>query len=121
MGWRVLSQTLNTITFKEVSPHATSFTWPAELTVSVIYTPQGARVDVTGRNFGFGPVQSGHVQGCVGNFMNRLQVCVRQTQDQTAPVQQSSIAAELERLVRLHQSGALSDSEFAQAKKRLLG
>jgi multidrug resistance efflux pump len=38
-----------------------------------------------------------------------------------APAAPSDTTAELERLAQLHQSGALSDEEFAAAKAKLLG
>lgn len=34
---------------------------------------------------------------------------------------ESSAASELEKLVKLHDSGALTDEEFAAAKKKILG
>lgn len=37
------------------------------------------------------------------------------------PAQQESLTEQIEKLVGLHQQGALSDEEFANAKKRLLG
>jgi Short C-terminal domain len=38
-----------------------------------------------------------------------------------APAPETDTIAELERLSRLHESGALSDEEFAAAKARVLG
>jgi Short C-terminal domain len=38
-----------------------------------------------------------------------------------APAPEADTTAELERLARLHESGALSDEEFAAAKARVLG
>ena len=38
-----------------------------------------------------------------------------------APAPEADPIAELERLARLHESGALSDDEFAAAKARVLG
>jgi hypothetical protein len=38
-----------------------------------------------------------------------------------APAPEADTIAELERLARLHESGALSDDEFAAAKARVLG
>jgi hypothetical protein len=38
-----------------------------------------------------------------------------------APAPETDTIAELERLARLHESGALSDEEFAAAKARVLG
>jgi hypothetical protein len=38
-----------------------------------------------------------------------------------APAPETDTTAELERLARLHESGALSDEEFAAAKARVLG
>ena len=37
------------------------------------------------------------------------------------PIERAGIASELEALVALHQKGALTDSEFAAAKAKLLG
>ena len=41
--------------------------------------------------------------------------------DQAAEAPPSDSIAELERLARLHESGALTDQEFAAAKARVLG
>ena len=38
-----------------------------------------------------------------------------------APAQPADSTAELERLAKLHESGALSDEEFSAAKSKLLG
>jgi hypothetical protein len=38
-----------------------------------------------------------------------------------APAPETDTIAELERLARLHESGALSDEEFAAAKARVIG
>ncbi len=37
------------------------------------------------------------------------------------PAPETDITAELQKLAQLHQQGALSDAEFAAAKKKLLG
>jgi hypothetical protein len=39
----------------------------------------------------------------------------------SAPAPETDTIAELERLARLHESGALSEEEFAAAKSRVLG
>jgi hypothetical protein len=73
---------------------------------------------------GFGPIQSGHLKGQVGNLRNRIEVGLnkeidtkKQTQSQS---QGSLLISELERLANLHEKGALTDDEFQQAKKKLL-
>jgi hypothetical protein len=45
----------------------------------------------------------------------------QQPQYQPPPAPAADPLAELERLARLHQSGALTDAEFAAMKSRLLG
>ena len=55
-------------------------------------------------------------------FLERLDGVLPQTPEPEAPTQTSdSFAAEIERISALHAQGALTDDEFAAAKKRLLG
>ena len=120
MGWRVLNRESNSIKFKEVMSQSTSFTNPCEIEVRLTESPQGTVVDVLGSNWGIGPIQSGHVEGQVGNFVNRLQVYLKQIQQQRKAPLSENFISELERLANLHKAGALTDTEFALAKQRLL-
>ncbi len=90
-------------------------TWAVKLELAVETADSGSLLLVKGSNFGFGPIQSNHVKGQVGNFMNRLQLALEQPTASGA-----GLSAELEKLSGLHQQGILTDDEFAAAKNRLL-
>ena len=120
MGWRVLSQANNSIKLKEVSPQSTSFTHAVEIEVQLAQSPEGTVVRILGRIPGFGPIQSGHLKGQVGSFVNRLNVCLQQVRQQHSQTSSNDLPSELEKVADLHKSGALTDGEYALAKQRLL-
>lgn len=107
MGWRVFNQQGNLLVIKEVASKTTSSTWPVEIQVRLTPIAQGTGVEVSGSNFGFGPIQTNHVRGQVGSFINRLRVCLQQLQAQQPIVAQqqvttgSTLISELERLERI--------------------
>jgi hypothetical protein len=119
MGWRVLDQRCDYIRLKEVAT-ALACGSPVQIDVCLTQAAQATSVDIRGGSLGFGPIQSGHVRGQVGAFVNRLQVCLRQLSQQPTPPPREQLAVDLGRLADLHRAGALTDSEFALAKQRLL-
>jgi membrane protease subunit (stomatin/prohibitin family) len=54
-------------------------------------------------------------------YNEQAQAAYAQTQAPPAAPAPADSTAELERLAKLHESGALSDREFAAAKSKLLG
>ena len=126
LGWRILDQSDSGLTCKEVLPQITSMTWPAKIEVEWRQEGSKTRLTLNGSVMGFGPLQSGHLKGEMGNLQNRIQLCLRKTASQQqrtppAPTPQSTLAGELENLARLRSQGILSDEEFANAKAKLLG
>jgi hypothetical protein len=126
-NWRVTEAGKTRLSCKEVSAQSTSFTWPAEVTIELTSNEKGTIVTMNGSIFGFGPIQSGHLQGQVGNLRNRVEIGLRkaiETKKQAQVIQQQqqsgSLITELERLASLREKGALTDDEFQQAKKKLL-
>jgi hypothetical protein len=124
VGWRVAEATDTRLRCKEVSTQSTSFTWPAEVLIELTANETNTVITMNGSISGFGPIQSGHLKGQVGNLRNRIEVGLnkeidtkKQTQSQS---QGSLLISELERLANLHEKGALTDDEFQQAKKKLL-
>jgi len=77
-------------------------------------------VNIAGRISGWGPIQSGHLKGQVGKFINQLKVCLHQVSQQQAQTLSNDLPIELKKLADLHKSGALTDDEFALAKQRVL-
>ena len=104
---------------KEVSPNALSFTWAAKVEILVEEDPAGSEVLLNGSITGLGPVQKGHLRGQVGALRNKINLAASEAvPDEGGSV--GKISDELERLAGLHQSGSLTDEEFAQAKAQLL-
>ena len=107
---------------KEVSPKATSFTWAAKVEIAIRESGAGSEVLLNGSITGMGPVQKGHLRGQVGALRNKIGLAAQDAGgDGQGGANGGEISGELERLAGLHQSGALTDEEFAQAKARLLG
>lgn len=122
LQWRVMSVSENqSLVIKEVAVQATSYNWPAEISVDLSSTKGGTRVQITSKVFGFGPIQYGHAKGQAGNFINQLQVCVRRPSKNSNSPTNVNIQDELLKLANLYKMGVLNDSEFALAKKKLLG
>ncbi len=124
-GWRVTEAGNTRLRCKEISVQSTSFTWPAEVMIELTTHETGTTITMNGSIFGFGPIQSGHLEGQVGNLRNRIEVGLNKTieskkQAQFSQQQGSPLVSELERLANLHEKGALTDDEFQQAKKKLL-
>ena len=120
LGWRLLEDDGRRLVVKEVSPKATSFTWAAKVEVVVEEDGNSSEVLLNGSITGMGPVQKGHLRGQLGALRNKIDLAA---QDAAAAGNGGSdtaeISGELERLAGLHQSGVLTDEEFAQAKAQL--
>ena len=80
LGWRVIKQSPYNITCKENSPQITSFTWPAQIEVSWSGTGGKTNLSLKGSIFGMGPIQSNHLKGQMGNLQNRIDLCLRKSQ-----------------------------------------
>jgi hypothetical protein len=122
LGWRLLEDDGRRLVVKEVSPKATSFTWAAKVEVVVEEASAGSEVLLNGSITGMGPVQKGHLRGQLGALRNKIDLAAQDAaaDDGTAGGGVGEISGELERLAGLHQSGVLTDEEFAQAKAQLL-
>lgn len=122
LGWRILKQTASSITCKEVSPNAISFTWAAEIEVSWLDQDSNTQLSFNGSIAGWGGVQSGHLKGQMGNLQNRVDLFLQKSASmQTESESQSSLSTELTKLARLHSQGILSEQEFQNAKAKLIG
>lgn len=127
LGWRILEQDDSHIVCKEeLHFKITVMTWPAQIELRWRRDGVNTQLTLNGSIAGFGPIQSGHLKGQVGNLQNRIQLCLRKSDGQLQPSAdssppQSTLASELEKLARLHSQGILSDAEFANAKAKLLG
>jgi len=122
IGWRIMEESPECITIKEVAIQSTSYNWPAKIGITMESGGSRTKVFLKGSVFGFGPIQSGHLKGQMGRFRNLLEVAAKQpAQGESSPGNApSSIGKELENLAELHSKGILSDEEFAKAKDKIL-
>jgi hypothetical protein len=130
LGWRVIEQSMTRLKCAEVKTQLASFTWPVQVEILLKGEPSGgARVTLNGSTFGLGSMQSGYLKEQVQNLRYAIEHALsRKTAKPAAGEPESrnhvatagTLASELEKLARLHASGALSDQEFQQAKQRLL-
>ena len=124
ISWRVLEQERNHLKCKEIATQSTSFTWPAEIALDLTADENGTVVVMNGGIAGWGPIQSSHLEGQMGNLRNRIEIGLRKLLESQKQVQTttrgSSFVTELERLVSLREKGALTEQEFQQAKQKLL-
>jgi hypothetical protein len=122
LGWRLLEDDGRRLVVKEVSPKVTSFTWAAKVEVVVEGDGDGSEVLLNGSITGMGPVQKGHLRGQLGALKNKIDLAAQDAtaSDGSGAAGVVEISGELERLAGLHQSGVLTDEEFAQAKAQLL-
>lgn len=77
LGWRVMEQSDLRLVCKEVASQVSSFTSPAKIEIMCVpSTNSSTQVSLKCSNFGYGPIQSGHVKGQVGNIRNRIMVAL---------------------------------------------
>jgi hypothetical protein len=122
LGWRLLEDDGRRLVVKEVSPKATSFTWAAKVEIVVEEGGAGSEILLNGSITGMGPVQKGHLRGQLGALRNKIDLAAQDAaaDDGDSRAGVGEVSGELERLAGLHQSGVLTDEEFAQAKAQLL-
>lgn len=126
-GWRVHEVTQSGMTAKEVASQLTSFTWPARIDIEVVATgANNSDLRVFGSITGVGPLQSNHLKGQVGRFLNSLSIRIDIAKDRDTPEienerSESGLISDLRELTELHSKGQLSEAEFRVAKARLLG
>jgi hypothetical protein len=128
LGWRTTEQSLTRLKCVEVKTQLVSFTWPVQVEIILKGEPSGTtRATLNGSTFGLGALQANYLREQVLNLRHTIEhtISLRAAkQDKEKPATQaqgsSTLASELERLAKLHASGALSDQEFQQAKQRLL-
>ena len=121
LGWRIMGDNTDSIICKEIASQATSFTWPAEVTINIIENGEKTKIVLNGSIMGFGPIQSNHLRGQMGRTRNLIENCSLQLKNQSATQNKTeSLSNELERLADLHSKGILSDEEFKNAKNKLI-
>jgi hypothetical protein len=130
LGWRIVEQSANRLKCAEMKSQLLSFTWPVQVEITLRGDPSGAtHVILNGSTFGLGSMQSGYLREQVQNLRHTIEHTASlktakptesapstESQNQTT----ATLASELERLAKLHTSGALNDQEFQQAKQHLL-
>lgn len=122
LGWRILDDEGNRLVVKEVSPQATSFTWSAKIEVTIQENGRWSEILLNGSITGMGPIQKGHLRGQLGALKNKITVAAQNaTDDHESAPRGNDLSSELARLADMHESGVLTDDEFAHAKAQLLG
>jgi hypothetical protein len=120
LGWRVLELGETRMVFKQAPSGEFLGTAPARVEVELkADSSDKTTIEAKGSNFGFGPLQSGHVRGEVRNLRNRVELAAKRLAVGSAALQ-TDLSVELVKLAGLHGSGVLSDDEFLHAKARLL-
>ncbi|MBU6414662.1 hypothetical protein KGQ34_00230 [Patescibacteria group bacterium] len=74
-GWLILDRSEINITAKEGSI-SSLFTNPVKLNIECESVSGGTRININGKNFGMGPIQSKHVVGQIGKFRNLIELAV---------------------------------------------
>lgn len=120
LGWRVLDDEGDRLVVKEVTPHVAKMTWAAKVELLIEHSDLRTVVQLNGSITGMGPVQKNHLKGQVGALKNNIGLAAEATASTPAEGGSDDVAGQLEQLASLHESGALSAEEFAQAKARLL-
>lgn len=122
-GWRVQEVRRSGITAKEVVGQVTGFTFPARIDLQIKTRADGSsELQISGSISGLGPIQSNHLKGQVGRFLNSLSLKIDTAKSERAhSVVPASLSSQLRDLAELHSSGVLTDDEFQVAKARLLG
>jgi len=95
------------------------FANPAKLEVSLSASGDKTKIAVNSSNFGFGPMQGGHVKGVAETFLLNVKLQLGKNQS-SSPSTQSDLAGQLEKLAEMNAKGLLTDEEFAAAKAKLL-
>jgi hypothetical protein len=132
LGWSIKStdQYARSVSF---STPMSGFSWGASMSASVIPTPEGGLVRVSGAakvrtNVTAGGAERKNIGKVLDATSRRLQAMLEQ--DPSGAIRapstgggsvDGSVAEQLATLAALHQSGALSDAQFEAAKSKLLG
>ncbi|MDP3114514.1 MAG: SHOCT domain-containing protein [Candidatus Cloacimonadaceae bacterium] len=120
-GWRVMEQTETRFVCKEISPQSTSLTNPSKVEILLMRKSSNeTNVVLNGSILGFGPFQSGHLKGQVGNIQNKIELFVKKTSPSSGDPSSISLADELEKLHNLKTQGILSEDDYQQAKSQIL-
>lgn len=119
LNWRVFQETESHFWCKE-RQEVLSFSWRATFNLSLHEVSKDqTMVAVEAENFGFGPIQRGHLEGEVGKLRNKITVALEASEKLTHS-QANDLSTEIERLADLRERGILSEEEFNTAKSRLL-
>jgi hypothetical protein len=125
LGWRVFEVKSDGLSIKEATPQATSFTWAARIDI-ILKTMENDQCEIQlyGSIMGYGPIQSNHLQGQMGRFLNELSLHIDTKAKNNAYLKSSSdqntnLSDEVSKLHDLFKQGVLTLDEFTSAKSRL--
>ena len=121
LGWKIIKQSSSFI--KCIEPiSGVSFNWATRIEVSWQENGSSLKIRLNGSIAGFGPIQSNHLKGQIGNLHNRIELCLRNEAAlrRNASAPQFSIAEELDKLIKLRVRGILTEDEFQSAKEKLI-
>ncbi|MCC7252433.1 SHOCT domain-containing protein [Hyphomicrobium sp.] len=112
-----------TATSARVQIPASSTTYGGEMVVNAkAGAADKTTITIDGQTQGwFGSTVRENVESLASFLQSALPEIDQQNRTHSSAGASRDVAAELERLVALHKSGALSDQEFAQAKQKIIG
>jgi hypothetical protein len=119
-GFRLSQQSSDYLVCQEVQQF--NFVWAVTIEIVLERQPDSTTgVRLFGSNSGWGPWQKNHVRGQVGSIRNNIELTLTQPSIADPGPTPESLSKELDRLADLHSKGAITDEEFNQAKRKLLG
>ena len=124
LGWALQGEGEGYLACKEVGNPApwVSGHWAVQVEIVVTAEPSGStRVAIYGSNWGWGPIQSNHVRDQVTKLRSRIDSIAGKRAASGRGQARQAVSSELEKLGQLHAQGVLTDEEFRDAKRRILG
>ncbi len=117
-GWRVLSETPDRITVRELLPKSPS-SFSAQVGVRLVSAPgaQQTLIQLDAFSVGLGRIQCGHLYGRLAELKYTIAACAGGA---PAPAPER-IADEINALAEQRDRGTISEAEFTAAKARVLG
>lgn len=124
LDWSVISNSDEEIILKEKDRF--DYYNALEMTINLNGLEDGqTEMEVLAHNAGYGPVQDEYIKNQVLRFITAVKLAVENDLPETEIEEEAdnnhSLSLELERLVKLHEEGELTDEEFKRAKEKVIG
>ena len=123
LDWSVISSTDDQITLKEKDRF--DYYNALEMTIRLVDVEDGhIEMRINAHNAGYGPVQDEYVKTQVLRFISAVKITIEKDFPDSEIDEDDdtnhSLSLELERLVKLHEEGELTDEEFKRAKEKVI-